>query len=251
MCFCCSHLTAGQSAYRERNAEVLDISQRLLLAPDKRSVLSHDYVFWFGDLNYRINLPNEEVKTLISRSAWSDLQCNDQLLVQRKADAVFKGFNEGPLCFAPTYKYDLFCDDYDTSEKARSPSWTDRILWRRANITFKKASTKIDPADQMLLKNLLTYYRAEIKTSDHRPVAAVFDIDIQVVRPVMSFICPLVIINLISLFIFQKTTELINLFVNSRIARSLLLCMFHLLVTAVVLLPMVTFRCSDHIKSFE
>ncbi|KAL5111754.1 Synaptojanin-1 [Taenia crassiceps] len=183
LCFCCSHLTAGQSAYRERNAEVLDISQRLILAPDKRSVLSHDYVFWFGDLNYRINLPNEEVKTLISRSAWSDLQCSDQLLVQRKADAVFKGFNEGPLCFAPTYKYDLFCDDYDTSEKARSPSWTDRVLWRRANINFKKAPTNIDPADQILLKNLLVYYRAEIKTSDHRPVAAVFDIDIQVVEP--------------------------------------------------------------------
>ncbi|VDK39948.1 unnamed protein product [Taenia asiatica] len=183
LCFCCSHLTAGQSAYRERNAEVLDISQRLILAPDKRSVLSHDYVFWFGDLNYRINLPNEEVKSLISRSAWSDLQCSDQLLVQRKVDAVFKGFNEGPLCFAPTYKYDLFCDDYDTSEKARSPSWTDRVLWRRANITFKKAPANIDPADQILLKNLLVYYRAEIKTSDHRPVAAVFDIDIHVVEP--------------------------------------------------------------------
>ncbi|VDM33609.1 unnamed protein product, partial [Hydatigera taeniaeformis] len=183
LCFCCSHLTAGQSAYRERNAEVLDISQRLTLAPDKRSVLSHDYVFWFGDLNYRINRPNEEVKALVARSAWSELHCSDQLLVQRKANAVFKGFSEGPLNFAPTYKYDLFCDDYDTSEKARSPSWTDRVLWRRANITFKKASVNTDPADQILLKNLLVYYRAEIKTSDHRPVAAVFDIDIQVVEP--------------------------------------------------------------------
>ncbi|EUB62095.1 Synaptojanin-1 [Echinococcus granulosus] len=183
LCFCCSHLTAGQSAYRERNAEVLDISQRLTLAPDKRSVLSHDYVFWFGDLNYRINRPNEEVKSLVTRAAWSELQYSDQLLVQRKADAVFKGFNEGPLCFAPTYKYDLFCDDYDTSEKARSPSWTDRVLWRRANIAFKKSSCNNESDEQMLLKNLLVYYRAEIKTSDHRPVAAVFDIDIQVVEP--------------------------------------------------------------------
>lgn len=44
---------------------------------------------------------------------------------------VFKGFEEGPTNFAPTYKYDLFCDDYDTSEKNRTPAWTDRVLWRR------------------------------------------------------------------------------------------------------------------------
>ena len=44
---------------------------------------------------------------------------------------VFQGFNEGQPNFAPTYKYDLFCDDYDTSEKQRTPAWTDRVLWRR------------------------------------------------------------------------------------------------------------------------
>ena len=44
---------------------------------------------------------------------------------------VFKGFKEGDTNFAPTYKYDLFCDDYDTSEKNRVPAWTDRVLWRR------------------------------------------------------------------------------------------------------------------------
>lgn len=47
---------------------------------------------------------------------------------------VFVGFNEGPTNFAPTYKYDLFCDDYDTSEKCRVPAWTDRVLWRRKGI---------------------------------------------------------------------------------------------------------------------
>lgn len=51
---------------------------------------------------------------------------------------VFRGFIEGKLDFAPTYKYDLFSDDYDTSEKCRTPAWTDRVLWKRRKWNFDK-----------------------------------------------------------------------------------------------------------------
>ena len=54
---------------------------------------------------------------------------------------VFRGFNEGPTNFAPTYKYDLFCDDFDTSEKRRCPAWTDRVLWRRRPLPLAKGGT--------------------------------------------------------------------------------------------------------------
>ena len=47
-------------------------------------------------------------------------------------EQTFQGFSEGPCNFAPTYKYDLFCDDYDTSDKSRTPAWTDRVLWRHS-----------------------------------------------------------------------------------------------------------------------
>lgn len=57
---------------------------------------------------------------------------------------VFKGFIEGKLDFAPTYKYDLFSEDYDTSEKCRTPAWTDRILWKRRKWNFDETGQQRD-----------------------------------------------------------------------------------------------------------
>ena len=44
-------------------------------------------------------------------------------------NAVLSRFEEGKLNFAPTYKYDDHSVNYDSSEKARIPSWTDRVLY--------------------------------------------------------------------------------------------------------------------------
>ena len=63
--------------------------------------------------------------------------------------------------FWPTYKYDVGSDTYDTSEKQRSPSWTDRILWRCRRGACRQQS----------------YSRHELGGSDHRPVSAAFSID--------------------------------------------------------------------------
>lgn len=129
-----------------------------------RLLYSHDYVFWCGDFNYRISLPNEEVKELIKQQNWDALTAGDQLVDQKNAGLVrpntismilfylfifcvfnvfifsqiFRGFIEGNLDFAPTYKYDLFSEDYDTSEKCRTPAWTDRILWKRRKWNFDR-----------------------------------------------------------------------------------------------------------------
>ncbi|THD20455.1 Synaptojanin-1 [Fasciola hepatica] len=184
LCFVCSHFAAGQSNVRERNDDFHEICRRLVF-PTGRNILSHDYVFWCGDFNYRINLSGAEVKRLVSQSAWSDLLRSDQLTVERQAGNVFRGFDEGLIRFAPTYKYDLFCDDYDTSEKARSPAWTDRVLWRRVRLQFPSISEDgllVIPStngseDMWNPGQLVLYSRSELKTSDHRPVAAVFDID--------------------------------------------------------------------------
>ncbi|VDM02482.1 unnamed protein product [Schistocephalus solidus] len=129
-CFCCCHFSAGQSAVRERTSEYYDISSRLILT-GKRRVTSHDHVFWFGDMNYRIDLPFDEVKSLIRQDRLLDLHRYDQLMEQRRSARLFDGYAEALLLFPPTYKYTLLQDEYDSSsEKPRVPSWTDRIFWR-------------------------------------------------------------------------------------------------------------------------
>ncbi|XP_041863662.1 synaptojanin-1 isoform X3 [Melanotaenia boesemani] len=196
ICFVCSHFAAGQSQVKERNDDYNEITRRLSF-PMGRLLYSHDYVFWCGDFNYRINLPNEEVKELIKQQNWDSLTAGDQLLDQKNAGMIFRGFIEGNLDFAPTYKYDLFSEDYDTSEKCRTPAWTDRILWKRRKWNFTKtaedmtvvgaASTSTENEDDPELvwsPGTLKYYgRAELKTSDHRPVVAIMDVDILEVDP--------------------------------------------------------------------
>jgi hypothetical protein len=70
-----------------------------------------------------------------------ELLQRDQLLKFMPIHKTFRGFQEvcfssdsthrkAPISFPPTYKYDLGTSIFDTSEKQRCPSWTDRILWK-------------------------------------------------------------------------------------------------------------------------
>ncbi|XP_068836516.1 synaptojanin-1 isoform X2 [Capricornis sumatraensis] len=188
LCFVCSHFAAGQSQVKERNDDFVEIARKLSF-PMGRLLFSHDYVFWCGDFNYRIDLPNEEVKELIKQQNWDSLIAGDQLINQKNAGQIFRGFLEGKVTFAPTYKYDLFSDDYDTSEKCRTPAWTDRVLWRRRKWPFDRSAEDLDLLNASFQDEskilytwtpgtLLHYGRAELKTSDHRPVVALIDIDI-------------------------------------------------------------------------
>lgn len=172
LCFVCAHFAAGQSQVTERNADYAEITRKVAF-PMGRSLYSHDYVFWCGDFNYRIDLDKEETRLLVSQNNMQRLLENDQLLKQKAQDLVFKNCFEGEITFLPTYKYDLFSDDYDTSEKCRSPAWTDRILWRSRKYTVDPESTS-----ELAAGKLLHYGRAELKQSDHRPVIATLEIEV-------------------------------------------------------------------------
>ncbi|KAJ1033041.1 hypothetical protein NDA16_000320 [Ustilago loliicola] len=155
ICFVTAHFAAGHSAYEERNADYWTITRGLSFSRGK-TIGSHDHVIWLGDFNYRIDLANETVRSMASREDIAGLYARDQLRRSKEAGEVFPGYEEGPITFAPTYKYDNGSDQYDSSEKQRIPAWTDRILYRGLGL------------------RQLSYSRAELRTSDHRPVYATF-----------------------------------------------------------------------------
>ncbi|KAL2966931.1 hypothetical protein AAZX31_16G145600 [Glycine max] len=173
-CFICTHLTSGEKEGDElkRNADVYEILRRthfhsLSYVGLPKNILDHERIIWFGDLNYRINLSNVETKALISKKQWSKLVEKDQLMLELK-NGVFGGWSEGVLNFPPTYKYEVNSDKYygeDPKVGKRSPAWCDRIL------SYGKGM------------RLLSYRRAELKLSDHRPVTAKYMVEVETFSP--------------------------------------------------------------------
>ena len=72
LCFVCAHLAAGQSNVRDRIEDYADITRGINFGKHK-SIMSHNYVFWFGDFNFRIDLPSEDVKIMARKQNWSAL----------------------------------------------------------------------------------------------------------------------------------------------------------------------------------
>ncbi|XP_072907248.1 synaptojanin-2-like isoform X2 [Hemitrygon akajei] len=186
LCFVTAHLTAGQSQVKERNEDYREIMQKLSF-PMGKNVFSHDYIFWCGDSNFRIDLPHDEVIQYIKRRDWTGLQAYDQLQQQKADGKIFKDFFEGTITFAPTYKYDVGTDVYDTSDKCRTPAWTDRVLfWKKRrmscdipDVNLRGSDCELESKKRGTGSDLLYYGRAELTPSDHRPVLAVFEVNIE------------------------------------------------------------------------
>jgi phosphatidylinositol-bisphosphatase len=88
---------------------------------------------------------------------------NDQLTWSMTNSLVLSNFVEQSICFKPTYKLDINSDIYDTSSKKRIPAWTDRILFVPNGITCNAYDADFS-----------------LRTSDHRPVYASFEANIDI-----------------------------------------------------------------------
>eukprot|EP00033_Pygsuia_biforma_P002371 GCRY01002624.1.p1 GENE.GCRY01002624.1~~GCRY01002624.1.p1 ORF type:complete len:462 (+),score=82.36 GCRY01002624.1:99-1484(+) len=148
-------------------------SKKLAQSSTSSVLDKHHYVFFFGDLNYRVNGNRSIVDQLIAVSLFEVLLKNDQLSQVINSGAAFPGFLEGHITFPPTYKIDPgTVDSYDTSVKQRIPAWTDRIL-------YKENLAKLGVAGREEGVFLRAYDSVPaITLSDHKPVYALFSVSL-------------------------------------------------------------------------
>ncbi|NXR39331.1 PI5PA phosphatase, partial [Zosterops hypoxanthus] len=177
VCFLNCHLPAHLEKAEQRKedfATILHMQQ--FEGPVANGILDHDLVFWFGDLNFRIeSLDICFVKYAIDSNVLSQLWEKDQLNIAKSTWPVLRGFQEGPLNFPPTFKFDVGTNKYDSSAKKRKPAWTDRILWKIKPPGKGLGTGGHQPTQGVLTVSQLCYCsHMEYTVSDHKPVAAIF-----------------------------------------------------------------------------
>ncbi|XP_024889526.1 inositol polyphosphate 5-phosphatase E isoform X3 [Temnothorax curvispinosus] len=187
--FVTAHLTAHQDKVKERVNDIkrivrnLDLPKELPTRHKSKDVTQNfDCVFWCGDLNFRLAQPREEVIQWITNTCFpqeSPINMHkDQLKNILNEGAVLRGFEEAPIIFPPTYKYDPGTQNFDSSSKQRTPAYTDRILFKGKGhtrgyirrVSYENSNSHKDGVIECLVYDSVP----SICTSDHKPVWGVF-----------------------------------------------------------------------------
>jgi len=74
------------------------------------------YVFWIGDLNFRLNAENltaSDIETLVKKGKLNELFKRDQLKMVMEENQAFAELNENKIAFPPTYKYEFESQEFD------------------------------------------------------------------------------------------------------------------------------------------
>lgn len=179
--FVLAHLAAHEHAVAEREDDLNAIMKRVVKSSQTRATVEssaeqirerafgrYDHVFFFGDLNYRIEAPGADmaervrwVQDLVDRRDFGALLDADQLNRERLAGNALACFEEAHAAFAPTFKVDPKTGLYSGK---RVPSYCDRVLWWSA-------------ADRVgMVRNTRYQSLPEFIGSDHLPVVAEFEV---------------------------------------------------------------------------
>ena len=157
--FVAAHLHPKDGALERRIDDFQIIEKRR-----GRSCAHEDYTFWFGDFNFRLydeSYTANRIQHMVQKGNLEELLAKDQLNDVRSIGRAFKGYDEMPIAFKPTYRYTVGSDSHDLQ---RRPAWTDRVLYRAAD------GREVVPVHYDVVPNFTV--------SDHKPVEAVFLISV-------------------------------------------------------------------------
>jgi hypothetical protein len=170
MCFVACQLAARQERTAMRNTNLEEIIDCLQLSnKDTDFTQQFHHVFFFGDFNYRVEMEDAEALPLIKAGTFGPLLDQCQFNQQRRDEGILNGFEEAPITFKPTYRYNKGTAEY-SAEKGRAPAYTDRVLVRSMTNTWVRC---------------LSYDSTEkITISEHMPVSASYIM--RAIRPTMS-----------------------------------------------------------------
>ena len=107
LCFINAHLAAHSNHTLIRNKQIRKIMNEISFKVNEHQtkVEEHDFIFLFGDLNYRINeLNSQNIQDRIFAGNIDQVLEFDQLNNERKNQSILVGFEEGIIKFLPTFK---------------------------------------------------------------------------------------------------------------------------------------------------
>eukprot|EP00826_Nyctotherus_ovalis_P002912 TRINITY_DN10585_c0_g1_i9.p1 TRINITY_DN10585_c0_g1~~TRINITY_DN10585_c0_g1_i9.p1 ORF type:complete len:275 (-),score=50.61 TRINITY_DN10585_c0_g1_i9:170-994(-) len=155
------HLAHGQTSSQKRFNEIRTIYNTYISEAKERTAAEHDIKFFFGDLNFRIELSKEHTCLLARQEDFKEMLKYDQLLTQSSQCSFLPQLAEAPVKFPPTYKFAKNTSYYDLDK--RPPAWCDRILWSAGSAVKCTRYTSVD----------------SISFSDHKPVYGTYLVGIK------------------------------------------------------------------------
>jgi hypothetical protein len=127
--FICSHLAARPERVHQRKTMTAEILKGLKLTLPSGVELfpevAFGHIFWFGDLNYRVDLPFDQCINHIEKTTpplLAPLYETDQLHNARSVGDTLASFHEQAINFSPTYRLEPGTASYG-NKRGQSPSW--------------------------------------------------------------------------------------------------------------------------------
>ena len=183
-----------------------------VIKKDKKALASFDiladYLFWFGDMNYRVDYEYDKTIMKLDEGNLQSLLEKDQLRKQMGSNGVFNGFEELTIEFPPTYRFRIPENVDNKKKKAKIKNTNEQTVNDKSdnntinddnnnqtNIETKPKSNKDiyhdknqqSPSwcDRILIKSnhgsrfqIHKYTSLDIIGSDHKPVRCDYKINL-------------------------------------------------------------------------